>query len=175
MKSEFFACRDCADQVCVHKIFKIGFTGISHRRIILTVQDELAENLEKGKNRMRKLGRIFWIVLVLLTAGLMLSGCGRRGALERLKAVQTETVTVELQPIEQQSAMPAQETGTQVQQTASPSTSPDVSISTATTGTDTDWNAMMDDLESTLDGLENAIASADQDALTDAALIALGK
>ena len=47
---------------------------------------------------MRNLGKISVMILVLLTAGLMLSGCGRRGALERLKAAQTETVTVELQP-----------------------------------------------------------------------------
>ena len=63
----------------------------------------------------------------------------------------------------------------QAQQTSVPSTTPNVSASAATNGTETDWNAMMNDLESTLDGLEHAIASADQDALTDAALIALGK
>lgn len=124
---------------------------------------------------MRNLGKISVMMLVLLTAGLMLSGCGRRGALKRLQATQTETVTVELQPIEQQTAMPVPEAAMQAQQTTVPSTTPDVSVSAATNGTETDWNAMMDDLESTLDGLENAIASADQDTLTDAALIALGK
>ena len=124
---------------------------------------------------MRNLGKISVMILVLLTAGLMLSGCGRRGALERLQAAQTETVTVELQPIEQQTAMPVPEAAMQAQQTTEPSTTPNVSASGATNGTETDWNAMMDDLESTLDGLENAITSADQDTLTDAALIALGK
>lgn len=124
---------------------------------------------------MRNLGKISVMILVLLTAGLMLSGCGRRGALERFEAAQTETVTVELQPIEQQTAMPVPEAAMQAQQTTVPSTTPNVSASAATNGTETDWNAMMDDLESTLDGLEHAIASADQDALTDAALIALGK
>lgn len=174
-KARFSNCCDCVVKTYIHKIFKIGFTGTSHKRIILTMQVELAANLEMGKNAMRKLGRTSLIILTLLTAGLMLAGCRRRGALERLEAAQTETVTVEMQQIEQQAAMPAPETGTQAQPTATaaPTATPKSSASSTTSGTD--WDALMNDLDDTLDALDDSIYSADQDALTDTALIALGK
>lgn len=128
---------------------------------------------------MRILGRITTALLVLLTAGLMLAGCGSRGTLERLKEAQTETYTIDLLAIEQQNAMPAPGSGTQAQQTAAcdvPTETPKSTGATdSSTGTGTDWITMVNDLESALDELEDAIAGADQDALTDSALIALGK
>ena len=124
---------------------------------------------------MRTLGRTAWIILILLTAGLMLAGCGRRGTLERLQAARTETVTVEMQPLAQQTAMPAPETGAQAQPTATAAPTATPKSSASATTSDTDWTALMNDLDDALDALEDSIYSADQDALTDSALIALGK
>lgn len=127
---------------------------------------------------MRKYGRILAISLALIAAGMLLTGCGKRGFLERVASGEPETVTIDLVPTQATNAMPAPDSGAadQTNATTAPVATPKASAQTGNTDTsDADLSALMDSLDDALDELEASIYAADQDTLTDATLTALGK
>ena len=126
---------------------------------------------------MRKYGRILAIGLALIAAGLLLTGCGRRGFLERAAGGEPETVTIDLVPTQATNAMSAPDSGTADQTNATaPVATPKASAQAGKTDTsNADLSALMDSLDDALDELEASIYAADQDTLTDATLTALGK
>lgn len=127
---------------------------------------------------MRKYGRILAIGLALIAAGLLLTGCGSRGYLERAASGEPETVTIDLVPTQATNALSAPDSGTadQTNATAAPTATPKASAQTGITDTsDADLSVLMDSLDDALDELEASIYTADQDTLTDATLTALGK
>ncbi len=127
---------------------------------------------------MRKYGKILAISLALIAAGLMLTGCGRRGFFERAASGEPETVTIDLAPTQATNAMPAPIDGDadQTNTVSAPETTPNASAQTdKTDSSDADLSALMDSLDDALDELEASISAADQDTLTDATLTALGK
>ena len=126
---------------------------------------------------MRKYGRILATGLALIAAGLLLTGCGRRGFFELAASGEPETVTIDLVPSQTTNAMPAPDSGTADQTYATaPVATPSASAQTGKTdASDADLSALMDSLDDALDELEASIYAADQDALTDATLTALGK
>jgi len=127
---------------------------------------------------MRKYVRILAISLALIAAGLLLTGCGRSGLLERATNGEPEVVTIDLVPTQATNAMPAPDSSAanQTTATAAPTATPKASAQTDETDTsDEDLSALMDNLDSALDELEASIYAADQDTLNDATLTALGK
>ena len=122
---------------------------------------------------------------ILLTAGLlvlslwMLAGCGRRN----LPLNSTASGIVEFQLVKQKPQMP-QLTPTPVQSaiggtnpSAGSAATPQPAGKTAakSAAPDADIDGLLDELETTLNELEASITAADQDTLTDSALVALGK
>ena len=109
----------------------------------------------------------------------VLASCGRRN----LPLNSTASGIVEFQLVKQKPQMP-QLTPTPVQSAigatnpsaGSAATPQPAGKTTAKTAApDADIDGLMDELETTLNELEASIAAADQDTLTDSALVALGK
>lgn len=126
---------------------------------------------------MRRHGRIGTVLLALLIAMLLLAGCGRRGLVERFEMAQAETVTIDLQPATSQNTMPPPDSATQAEQNAiapAPTVTPEPGQEAAPNASDTDLSWLMDELDAALDDLEDTIAKADQDTMSDSALNALG-
>ena len=129
---------------------------------------------------MRVFSKIWKTVLVLIVAVMMLAGCTRRGVLERLNASQPEVFTIDVQATPVQTAMPAPNNSTQATQAGSTTSNANLPTATPKTvssedGSDAQLEQLMDELETALDELEFAITKADQDALLDSTLAALGK
>lgn len=125
---------------------------------------------------MRRRGRIGIVVVAILIAIVLLTGCGRRGLVERFEMAQAETVTIDLQPTPVQNTMPPPDNATQAEQSAdapAPSVTPEFGQADATNASDTDLSWLMDELDAALDDLEDTIAKADQDTMSDSALNAL--
>ena len=115
-------------------------------------------------------------MVALLIAMLLLAGCGRRGLVERFEMAQAETVTIDLQPATAQNTMPPPDSATQVEQSAdapAPTVTPEPGQADAANANDTDLSWLMDELDAALDDLEDTIAKADQDTMSDSALNAL--
>jgi len=125
-------------------------------------------------DKMRRFSEIGTVVLALVMAALLCTGYGRRGALERFRAAQTETVTMELQPLEAETAMPAPDS-TAIPQQANISPAQTATPNASSHQSDSQTSQLIEELETVLDELDTAISKADQDALTDVALTALGK
>ena len=128
---------------------------------------------------MRVYSRIWKTGIVLIVAVMMLAGCTRRGVLERLNASQPEVIIIDMQATPVQTAMPAPNDGTQATQAGSttnnnqPTAPP--KTATSTDGSDVQLEQLMDELETALNELEASTTKADQDALLDSTLAALGK
>ena len=113
---------------------------------------------------------------------LALAGCGRR---ERLDRTAAEEVVV-FQMDNQTTQNPAMTAPSDLSSTTEPNATANNAAPTATPypaaktvsgkqTPDADMKKLMDDLEDTLNELDASITAADQDTLTDSALIALGK
>ena len=125
---------------------------------------------------MRRHGRIGTVLLALLIAMVLLAGCGRRGLVDRFEMAQAETVTIDLQPATAQNTMPPPDNATQAEQNATapaPTVTPESGQADAPNANDTDLSWLMDELDAALDDLEDTIATADQDTMSDSALNAL--
>lgn len=125
---------------------------------------------------MRRHGRIGTVLLALLIAMVLLAGCGRRGRVERIEMAQAETVTIDLQPAAAQNTMPPPDSATQAEQNATapaPTATPEPVQEAASNASDTDLSWLMDELDAALNDLEDTIATADQDTMSDFALRAL--
>ena len=125
---------------------------------------------------MRRHGRIGTIMVALLITMLLLAGCGRRGLVERFEMAQAETVTIDLQPATAQNTMSPPDSATQAEQSATapaPTVTPESGQANAPNANDTDLTWLMDKLDAALDDLEDTIATADQDTMSDSALNAL--
>ena len=115
-------------------------------------------------------------MVALLIATVSLAGCGRRGLVERFEMAQAETVTIDLQPATAQNTIPPPDSATQVEQNATapaPTATPESGQEAAPNASDTDLSWLMDELDAALDDLEDTIATADQDTMSDSALNAL--
>jgi hypothetical protein len=115
--------------------------------------------------------------LALLIAMVLLAGCGRRGLVERFEMEQAETVTIDLQPTPVQNTMPPPDSATQAEESAAApaqTATPESGQDTAPNANDADLNRLMDELDAVLDDLEDTIATADQDTMSDSALSTLG-
>jgi len=127
---------------------------------------------------MRRRGRIGIVVLAMLIAMMLLTGCGRRGVVERFEMTQAEMVTIDLQSTPVQNTMPPPDSATQAEESATapaPTATPESGKDTAPNAIDADLTWLMDELDAVLDDLEDTIATADQDTMSDSALSALGK
>ena len=133
---------------------------------------------------MRMYSRAFITSLVLIVVTITMVGCGRRGALERMSASQTEMITIDYQATPVEDTMPAQDSGAQARQadsttsnTTAPTATPKMAAQKDSSKelSDAQLDQLMDELETALDELEASIAEADQDALLDATLATLGK
>jgi len=115
-------------------------------------------------------------MVALLIATVSLAGCGRRGHVERFEMAQAETVTIDLQPATAQNMMPPPDSATQAEQNAiapASTVTPEPGQADAANANDTDLSWLMDELDAALDDLEDTIAKADQDTMSDSALKAL--
>ena len=103
---------------------------------------------------------------------LMLIGCGRR----ELPGSKQETDIVRFQLDAQQTQRP-QLTPTPGQSASIPAATPQTAGKSASEKpeSDADTDTLMDELETTLNELEETIAAADRDTMTDSDLIALGQ
>jgi len=115
-------------------------------------------------------------MVALLIAMLLLAGCGRRGLVERFEMAQAETFTIDLQLTTAQNTIPPPDNATQAEQSAeapAPTATPESGQADAANASDTDLSWLMDELDAALDDLEDTIAKADQDTMSDSALKAL--
>ena len=133
---------------------------------------------------MRMYSRAILTSLVLIVVTITMVGCGRRGALERMNASQTEMITIDYQATPVEDTMPAQDSGAQAGKTDSttinttaPTATPNMASQkdSSKDRSDAQLDQLMDELETALDELEASTVEADQDALLDATLATLGK
>lgn len=132
---------------------------------------------------MRVYSRIWKTGLVLIVATMLLAGCNRGSIRERLSASQPDVVTIDMQSTPAQTAMPSPNSGTQANPAGSttsnnlPTATPKTASQNAASAdeSDAEIDQLMDELETALSELESATTKADQDALLDATLAALGK
>jgi len=115
-------------------------------------------------------------MVALLITMVLLAGCGRRGLVERFEMAQAETVTIDLRPTMAQNTMSPPDSATQAELNATapaPTATPEPVPEAASNASDTDLSWLMDELDATLDDLEDTIATADQDTMSDSTLNAL--
>ena len=133
---------------------------------------------------MRMYSRAFITSLVLIVVTITMVGCGRRGALDRMNASQTEMITIDYQATPVEDTMPTQDSAAQARQadsmtsnTTAPTATPMMASQRDSSKdlSDAQLDQLMDELETALDELEASTAEADQDALLDATLATLGK
>ncbi len=119
--------------------------------------------------------------MVLLMSALVLAGCGRREnsdrkAISEIVVFQMDTQTTqkpEMTPVQDKSASKAELNSTA--DIAAPTATPYTVDQKTSEEQTADIDRLMDDLEETLNELDASTTAADQDTLTDSALIALGK
>ena len=133
---------------------------------------------------MRINARALQIGMLLAMSALIFAGCGTRESPVRAEASEIAVFQMDIQATQKQEATPAQfEIESMAQQTATANIAAPATMTPKIAGnsaserstSDADIDALMDDLEDTLNELDAAITVADQDTLTDATLATLEK
>ena len=128
---------------------------------------------------MKRFRRLLSLSLALSLVPLLLAGCGGRRFPVRPQASKTEVVTIDLDMQQAQTTAPQQENTAQANGAAesaeTPTATQPAQIAPSPDTADDSLDELMDDLETALNDLDGALSAADQDALQDSALAALGK
>ena len=141
---------------------------------------ETLRNLLEGiQEIMKKLGKLWKVIGVWIILLVLLAGCGRRSALDRVKIEQVEAFTIDVQQTPQLEADTAR---TSCAQTEPPeaATTAETAAATPTPNEDNgsasaELDQLLNELEETLNGLEASTEQTDRDTLTDSTLAELGK
>ena len=141
---------------------------------------ETLRNLLEGiQETMKQLGKRWKAIGVWIILLVMLTGCGRRGAFERVTIEQTQAFTIDVQQTPNDDADVALANSTQTESLEAENTEETTKTTPEAKGDDSAASAelarLLNELEDTLNGLEASTEQTDREALTDSALAELGK
>lgn len=128
---------------------------------------------------MKKLGKRWKSIGVCIILLVMLTGCGRSGAFERVMIEQAQTFTIDVQQTPKEDSDVALANSPQIESLEAENTEETTKTTPEPKGyvsaASAELDRLLNELEETLNGLEASTEQTDQDALADSTLAELGK